>query len=51
MKSQEAFIDRILQFLTQEKHSSDSNIFIKEIAEFLTNLFQVSYVFIDKYSG
>jgi len=50
MKSQEAFIEKTLQFLTQERHSSDSNIFIKEIAEFLANLFQVSYALIDEYS-
>ena len=50
MKSQEAFIEKTLQFLTQEKHSDNSDIFIQEIAKFLANLFQVSHVLIDEYS-
>ncbi|WP_103070633.1 histidine kinase dimerization/phospho-acceptor domain-containing protein [Aquimarina sediminis] len=50
MKIQESFIEKTLQFLTQKKHSSDGDIFLKEIAGFLGDLFQVSYVFIDEYS-
>jgi len=50
MKSQEVFIKETIKFLTQEKHSNNSNEYIKEITSFIGNLFNVSYVFINEYS-
>lgn len=50
MEIQESYIEKTLKFFTQEMHSGDATIFMQEIAEFISELFQSSFVMINEYS-
>ena len=50
MKIQESYIEKTLRFFTQEMHSTDATIFMQEIVEFISELFQTSFVMINEYS-
>lgn len=50
MKKQEEYIAETLEFISQNGYSSNYELFLKDIAKFLSELLSVKYVLITKYS-
>ena len=49
-KSQQNYIEETLELISKQGYNISSNEFFKKTAKFLANLFEVEYVFINKYS-
>ncbi len=50
MKKQEAYITETLEFIEQKGYSLNNELFLIDIAKFLSELLGVKYVLITKYS-
>jgi len=50
MKSQQKCIEETLKFIRKQGYQISANEFLQKTAQFLTHLFEVEYVLIDKYS-